>query len=247
MRANRRVAEAVTAAAFTVLAVAALIANAAEPSQEFDGLVRVNSRQLDHLYVLPGADFSRFRRVHLDPVDVSFSERWDPNRSRSRAARALSTQDIENIRSTVASEFARSFASELGRSGYTIVNEDGDDVLRVTPFIVNLYITAPSAQTTPGRSTTFVATTGQMTLVAVARDSVTGEFLARVIDTQTGRRTGTMQLAGSVANVADARRAFTTWARALRTGLDEARQSAVATEGLSETGAAAKQGDGTPR
>jgi hypothetical protein len=47
--------------------------------------------------------------------------------------------------------------------------------------------------------------------------------------------------------MADARRAFTTWARALRTGLDEARQSAVATEGLSETGAAAKQGDGTPR
>lgn len=76
MRANRRVSEAITAAAFTVLAATALIASAAEPSQpsqNFDGLVRVNSTQLDHLYVLPAADFSRFRRVHLDPVDVSFA------------------------------------------------------------------------------------------------------------------------------------------------------------------------------
>jgi hypothetical protein len=242
MRANRRISEAITAAAFTVLAATALIASAAEPSQDFDGLVRVNSRQLDHLYVLPGVDFSRFKRVHLDPVDVSFSERWDPNRNRPRGARSLSTQDIENIRSTVATEFARSFADELGRSGYPIVNEDGDDVLRVTPFIVNLYITAPGTQTTPGRSRTFVASTGQMTLVAVARDSVTGEFLARAIDTQTGRRTGTMQLSSSVANMGDARRAFTTWARVLRTGLDEARTSAA-----TETRSAAKQSEGTPR
>jgi hypothetical protein len=242
MRANRRVSEAITAAAFTVLAATALVASAAEPSQDLDGLVRVNSRQLDHLYVLPGADFSRFTRVHLDPVDVSFSERWNPN-SRSRAARNLSTREIENIRSTVATEFARVFADELGRSGYTIVNEDGDDVLRVTPFIVNLYITAPGTQTTAGQSRTFVASTGQMTLVAVARDSVTGEFLARAIDTQTGRRTGSMQLATPVLNMADARRAFTTWARVLRTGLDEARTRAGATE----TRAAAKQSEGTPR
>jgi hypothetical protein len=82
-----------------------------------------------------------------------------------------------------------------------------------------------------------------MTLVAVARDSVTGEFLARAIDTQTGRRTGTMQLASNVTNMADARRAFTTWARVLRTGLDEARTNAGATE----TRSAAQQSEGTPR
>jgi len=240
MRVNHRVAEAITAAALTVLAATAMIANAAEPSQEFDGLVRVNSTQVDRLYVLPGADFSRFNRVRLDPVDVSFSERWDPNRNQSRATRRLSSQDIENIRSTVATEFARSFADELGRSGYTIVNEDGDDVLRVTPFIVNLYIAAAGTQTTPGRSRTFVTNTGQMTLVAVARESVTGEFLARAIDTQRGRRTGTMQLASTVTNMADARRAFTTWARVLRTGLDEARQSAGATAAVSETGPASR-------
>jgi len=243
MHANRRVSEALTAGALAVLAATALTANAAEPTQEFDGLVRVNSRQVDHLYVLPGADFSRFNRVHLDPVEVSFSERWDPNRRRSGAAR-LSTRDIERIRSTVATEFERSFATELGRSGYTLVTEAGDDVLRVTPFIVNLYITAPSTQT-PGRSQTFVATTGQMSLIAVARDSVTGEWLARAIDTQQGRRTGTMQLASSVANMADARRAFTTWARVLRTGLDEARQNAGATAAVSEAGAPAKQSDGS--
>jgi len=241
MPANRRVSETITAAALAVFAATALIANAAEPTQEFDGLVRVNSRQIDHLYVLPGADFSRFNRVHLDPVEVSFSERWDPRR-RSGGPR-LSTRDIERIRSTVATEFERVFADELRRGGYALVTEAGDDVLRVTPFIVNLYITAPSTQTTPGRTQTFVATTGQMSLIAVARDSVTGEWLARAIDTQQGRRTGTMQLASSVRNMADARQAFTTWARVLRTGLDEARQNAGATAAVSESGAAAKPSD----
>ena len=95
MRVNRRIAEAITAAALTVLAATAPIANAAEPSQEFDGLVRVNGGQVDHLYVLPGADFSRFSRVRLDPVDVSFSEKWDPNRNQSRATRGLSSRDTK--------------------------------------------------------------------------------------------------------------------------------------------------------
>src|SRR5215469_13725153 len=82
-----------------------LIASAAEPTRDVDGLVRVDSRQLDHLFVLPGADFSTFKRVKIDPVDVSFSDRWNPNARRAGATRRISTQDIENMKSSVATEF----------------------------------------------------------------------------------------------------------------------------------------------
>jgi len=60
-----------------------------------------------------------------------------------------------------------------------------------------------------------------MTLVAELRDSVTGELLARVVDTQRGRQTGTLSFTNSVTNTADARRAIGIWATALRQGLDE--------------------------
>jgi hypothetical protein len=246
MSSNRRALPLATSVALglTSISVTPLICYAAEPARELDGLVRVDSRQLDHLYVLPGADFSSYKRVKIDPVDVSFSETWDPNANRSPARRSLSDRDIENIKSSVATEFHRVFSDELTRNGYDVVEETGPDVLRVTPMIVNLYVAAPSAQQAP-RSRIYVANTGRMTLVAVVRDSVSGEFLARAIDTQHGRSTGRMQLASGVANMADARRAFRDWARVLRSGLDDARKNPVANEGLKE---AAKQGEeGTPR
>jgi hypothetical protein len=226
----------------------AAIASSDEISPEGDRLVRVNTHDVDHLYVLPGADFASYRRIRLDPVDVSFSERWDQNLNRTRTRRRrLSDEDIRTLRSTVATEFERSVADELSRGGYTLVDEDADDVLRVTPMIVNLYITAPRMQTqTPARSRTYIANTGHMTLVASVRDSVTGEYLARVVDTQHGPQTGTVQLAGSAANLADARRAFRNWAQVLRTGLDDARESAVAKDGVAQK-QAAKESSATPR
>ena len=223
----------------------ALICSAAdEPQRDVDGLVRVHNQGIDHLYVLPEADFANFRKVRLDPVDVSFSERWNPSSRRSAASRPLSDQDIQNLKSTVATEFQRTVARELMMSGYTLVDEDGDGVLRVTPMIVNLYVTQPS-QATRGGSRVFVANTGHMTLVAVARDSVTGETLARIVDTQRGRRTGRLEIASSVSNMADMRMAFTQWANVLRTGLDDARKYPI--NASSPQKEASKESSGTPR
>jgi hypothetical protein len=240
-----------TGAAALALAIVAIATSPSvssdEASAEPDGLVRVDTRALDRLYVLPGADFASYKRIRLDPVDVSFSERWDPNSNRSAArsrSRRVTDTDIERLKADIATEFEKSVADELRKGGYMLVKEDGDDVVRVTPMIVNLYISAPNTQT-PGVRT-YTANTGHMTLFAVVRDSVTGEHLARVVDTKQGRATGRMQLASSVSNWADARRAFTNWARVLRTGLDDARQSAVASQGVAEK-QATKETEGTPR
>jgi len=224
----------------------ALICGAAdEPQRDVDGLVRVHNQGVDHLYVLPEADFANFSKVHLDPVDVSFSERWNPTSSRrSAASRPLSNQDIQNLKSTVASEFQRTVTRVLMMGGYTVVDEDGDGVLRITPMIVNLYIAQPS-QATRGGARVFTANTGHMTLVAVVRDSVTGEILARVIDTQQGRRTGRLELASSTSNMADARSAFTRWANVLRTGLDDARKYPINASAPAKE--ASKEETGTPR
>jgi hypothetical protein len=194
---------------------------AAEPPAQWDGLVRVKSEQLDHVYALPGATLAGYNRVRLDPVEVAFDKNWKPNSSGTASAGRLSNDDLEKIKSTLASEFRTVFAAELGKSGFTLVDENGDDVLRVTAAIIDLYITAPDKRTA-GRSRTYVASTGHMRLVAELRDSVTGQLLARAVDTVQGRQTGRFEVASSVTNTAAARTALTKWANVLRTGLDDA-------------------------
>jgi hypothetical protein len=197
------------------------IALAGDPPAEWDGLVRTNHAQLDNLYIRPGANLSGYKRIRLDAAEVSFAENWNPNETRRDPASRLNDQDIERIRSTVASEFDKVFREELTKAGYTLTDEDGDDVLRATPMIVNLYINAPDKMT-PGRSTTFVSSAGQLTLALQLSNSVTGEHLVRAVDTHRGRDSGRFNISSSVTNMAMARQAFDKWSGILITGLKEA-------------------------
>src|SRR5215472_2500686 len=158
-----RLATGATALLFIVAVGTPTIA-ANEPASDIDGLVRVDSRSLDHVYVLPAADFASYMRIRLDPVEVSFSERWDPNSNRVRSRgtqRSMTDSEIERLRSTVATEFEQTLKDELRRGGYMLIQGNAPDALRVTPMIVNLYVTAPSTQQRQG-TRTYIANTGHM-------------------------------------------------------------------------------------
>ncbi len=208
----------VTAAVAVLLPMAVA---ADEPPKEWDGLVRVSSKQLDHLYKLPEADFSGYKRVRLDPIEVEFDKSWKPNASERSPSRRLNKDDIEKIKQALAEEFRKVFTEELTKNGYQVVNEDDDDVLRVSAAIANLYITAPEKMSA-GRSRTYTTSAGHMTLVAELRDSVTGKLMARAVDSVQGRDTGNFQITSSVTNMSSARTALSKWARILRQGLDDA-------------------------
>jgi hypothetical protein len=60
------------------------------------------------------------------------------------------------------------------------------------------------------------------------RDSVTGQLLARVVDTEQGTDLRQMRWAGSVSNSAEAQQAFGDWANRLRKALDEVNGKAAA-------------------
>jgi len=192
-----------------------------EPPMEWDGLARVKSKQIDHLYKLPDADFSGYKRVRLDPIEVEFDKNWKPNESERSPSRRLTNSDLEKIKKTLAEEFNKVFTEELTKNGYPVVSEDGDDVLRVSAAIINLYITAPDKMSA-GRSRTYTTNAGHMTLVAELRDSVTGKLMARAVDSVQARDTGTFMITTSVTNLASARTALSKWARVLREGLDAA-------------------------
>ncbi len=221
---NRRLISALVAQGALVLAGCA---SPPAKIEEWDGLVLRPGTRLGAVFVKPDADIVAFKSVKLDPVQISFAANWDPNSDRRSQSRRLNAADIAAIRERLAELFQETFRAELARGGYTLVDESGPDTLRVTPAIVDLFITAP-ADAAVGRSRTYTSQTGRMTLVVELRDSVTGELLARAVDRLGGRSTGQLQWTNRVTNLADAQQAISVWAVALRRALDEMAAKAAA-------------------
>jgi hypothetical protein len=188
--------------------------------EEWDGLVRQTGTRLGAVFVRPDAQIVGYRSVMIDPVEVSFARNWDPNRGGRSQLNRLNAEDMAAIQTGLADLFRETFRAELERGGYQLVDVAGPDTLRVSAAIVDLYITAPDTMSA-GRSRTYTANSGRMTLVAELRDSTTGEILARAVDARSARTGPTWTITNRVTNTTDARRAISVWATALRQALDE--------------------------
>jgi hypothetical protein len=186
-----------------------------------DGLQKAKVKGIEFAYQRPGATLAAYKRVKLDPVEVSFDPSWNPNRTGS--SMKLSTDQREQIRSDVARFVAEEFAKELQAKGkYPVVGETGPDVLRVKARIVNLYVNAPDTGYA-GRSRTVVRSAGEMTLVAELSDSASGQVLARVADRREASDSR-MQMSNNMVNEFEARTIAADWARILRKALDKAQE-----------------------
>jgi hypothetical protein len=186
----------------------------------YDGLKQIQVKGIDMAYALPGATLAGYTQFMIEPVAVQFARNWKPTVPGTN--RRLSSDEQEKIRSGVAKIVYDTFIDELKRGGYTLATTAGPDVLDVKPIIVNLYVTAPEVMTA-GRTRTFTASAGEMTLVAELADSETGQVVARFLDRRQARSTGNFTLSSGVANAAEARAAATNWAKILRNGLDNAK------------------------
>jgi hypothetical protein len=183
-----------------------------------DGLVRVQSKQVDTVYAARGLSLAPYRRVMLDSVDFAFKLDWEKRHPE------VSESDITRIRSQGAAVFYEIFSSALSmNNGYPLTTQPGPDVLRVTATISELDVAA-----TPGSVGTqrmYVVSPSDLTLLMELRDSRSGALLVRAIDREKGRNFGNLQVSDSVANSTEARRALEMWAGLLRKALDSARTS----------------------
>lgn len=154
-----------------------LVAQAPEP----DVLMPVRSRYLDELRLRPGADLSAYRRVLIDPSQISMHEGWlrDMN-TRKAAARRVSEEEAKRIGDDAAASLRTAVAGAFRASGYEITAEPGPGVLRLSPRITGLYVNAPEALAT-GMTKLYTREAGKATLILEARDSDSGRLLARVV------------------------------------------------------------------
>ena len=181
-----------------------------------DGLVRVQSRQVDTVYAVPGVSLARYKSVMLDSVDLAFKLDWHQRHPE------IGESDITRIRSQGAAVFYEIFSAALTHNnGYPLVTQPAPDVLRVTASVTELDVAATTDSV--GNKRMYVVSPADLTLLMELRDSTTGALLARAIDKDKGRAVGNLQVADAVSNSAEARRALEMWAGLLRSALDGAR------------------------
>src|SRR5258706_1629320 len=165
-----------------------------EDAMGAEGLKPVKSKDLDMLYARPGATLAGYKKVMLDPVEVSFSKSWDPTRTGSNIK--LVSAERESIRTGVAKITQEQFAKLLqANNGYPVVAEAGPDVLRAQGRGLNLYVNAPDAGAV-GRTRTYTMSAGEATLFLELYDSQTGQIPPRVTDPRASRKKNLMIPAG---------------------------------------------------
>jgi hypothetical protein len=192
--------------ALFILCVAVLggTALAAEPQAASrardEGLVEVQSRNLDELYLRPNADLAGYRKVLIAPVRAEVRSDWLKNLNYSRnVSRWVRPEDAQRMAAEAAASLEAILAETFKARGYEIATAAEPGVLRLSPSIADLYVNAPDRYS-PWNTKTFTRDAGQATLLLEARDAVSGALLARVLHHGTAREISRINPASDVSN-----------------------------------------------
>lgn len=215
-----------------ILALAAPPAWAQDEAPEIstEGLSVVKKKGRTEIYADSNVDWAVYTKVRLDPATVAFRRNWQRDQNRSQPFK-IKTEDMERIKSELSVLFGEVFSKELTENGgYVLSEESGEDVLRITPHIVDLDVAAPDTRNSPGMQRSYTESAGRMTLKMQLFDSVTGDLIAVTSDREEAPRRGYMQWTTSVTNRHEAKLLMERWAKEMRERLDEARTSGTPTE-----------------
>lgn len=193
------------------------------PEVSLDGLEQVEKTRHKEIYRAPGVDWSVYEKIQIDEATVAFRRNWqrDQNRYQSHKIR---TSDMDRIRNDMAELFDEVFSKELSENGgYEITDQGGENVFRISPYIVDLDVYAPDPRHAPGIQKSYVESVGRMTLKLHIYDSFTGDLIAVASDSREAPRRGYLQWATTVTNTTEFRNMLRSWARDLREGLEEAK------------------------
>ena len=186
-----------------------------------DGLVRVPSRAEGGVYRNPDADFTRYKRLILEPLTVEFVEGWRKQHP------DISDAEVRRIQVETARSFLEVFTEVLvGEGPFELAEAREPDVLGVIPRMLDLKIPAPETESDTGyQSYSPHAISMQMT--GELRDAVTGDILLRVLMIEPENRDKIHQGVGPnrLANAREIRGSLEKWSRLVREAIDVAKAS----------------------
>ena len=192
------------------------------PEVSLDGLQLVEKGRKKEIYRDPGVDWSIYEKIQIDEATVAFRKNWLRDQNRYQPNR-IRTDDVERIRSGMVELFNDVFTKELSENGgFDITGESGENVLRITPYIVDLNVYAPDPRSAPGIQRSYAEAAGRMTLKLHMYDSHTGDLIAVFSENRETMRRGYTQWMNTVTNTKEFRWLLQSWATELREGLQEA-------------------------
>jgi hypothetical protein len=184
-----------------------------------DGLVRVPSRAAGGVYRAPGADFSPYGKIILEPPTIEFTPKWRDNHPE------VSDHEVTRIRNEAVKLFRDEFTRELVDDGnYEFADGPGPDVLLVTPRIVDLDILAPDAGSEIGQRS-YTPGPVKMQVTGELRDSASNKLIGRVIVFEGQNRYGfnELRMANRASNAHELRLGFGKWSRMVHEALNVAK------------------------
>jgi hypothetical protein len=182
-------------AALAAAGCAAPPPGATQATQE--GLVAVDSRNLDRLYLRPDANLPGYRRVMIDPVRVDVRTRMHAyNRIQSPA---VYPDDVARFAEETAASLDGIVAEAFKARGYEVAAAPEPGVLRVSPSVGELFVYAPD-RFSPWRTRNFTRDAGQAILYLEARDAVSGAVLGRVVHRGIAREVNRINVTDHVSN-----------------------------------------------
>jgi hypothetical protein len=162
-----------------------------------DGLVAVQSRNLDGLYLRPDADLTGYHRVMIDPVRVDV--RTQMHAYNRIQAPAVYPEDLGRFAKETAASLDDIVADAFKLRGYEIAAAPEPGVLRVSASVGELYVYAPD-RLSAWRTRNFTRDAGQAILYLEARDAVSGAVLGRVVHRGIAREVGRINVTDNVSN-----------------------------------------------
>lgn len=189
-----------------------------------DGLTVMESKRFTETQIKKGVVWSEYTRYQIKPVEVSFRDDWkrDYNRDQKSLAMRVTDRDMLRIKETMANIVYEEFDKALQKEGgLTRVDQPDSNTLVFTPRVINLDVYAPEVERGPVISRTLIRQAGRATLFLEVHDAVSGEILARWIDTREDPDRGYFEWANRITNAERARQIVFSWAERLIEGLDK--------------------------
>jgi hypothetical protein len=208
-----------------VLAVFALLAacTASLPPVETtdDGLVRVPSRPEGGVYRRLDADFTRYKRLMIEPLTVDFLKGWRKQHP------DVSDTEVRRIQTETTKNFFEVFTGILVDEGpFELAEVREADVLVVVPRMLDLKIPAPETEFDAGFSSHSPRLIS-MQMTGELRDGVNGDVLLRVnmIDSEDRFKVNHNIASNRVTNAHEIRGSLERWSRLVREAIDVAKTS----------------------
>ena len=149
----------------------------AQGALNYEGLQQVRIATLDQAQVRPHVVFSVYTGVILDKIQVSY-------RTPDRSVQEFPLN--EEQRALFQNALTSAYVSEFTRiKNLELVSAPDRDVLRLSVRVQDVAVTVPPRSIgNVGRAAMVLVAVGEVTLVVELYDSMSGEILARGVDTQ---------------------------------------------------------------